>query len=285
MEYHSTKTGGKTLYVSDLDGTLLRRDETISPYTAEIVNRLADAGMLFSYATARSYLTASKAAARITARIPVIVYNGAFIVDSRTQEKLFSNYFAEEDVIRIGAVLRQHTIDPIVYSIRDGAEKFTYCEQSVTKGMRFFLNGRKNDVRNHPAARQEEIYAGNVFYFSCIDEEERLKPVYEMLKGRYHCIFHRDIYSGEQWLEILPPQATKANAVLQLKKMLGADRVVSFGDGENDLSLFQVSDACYAVGNAVPALKACATAVIGSNADDGVAGWLASNVRIDCAAE
>ena len=60
--------------------------------------------------------------------------------------------------------------------------------------------------------------------------------------------------------------------------MLGADRVVSFGDGKNDLPLFQASDACYAVANAVPELKKCATAVIGSNQEDGVAAWLRANV-------
>lgn len=75
----------KTLYISDLDGTLLRLDETVSAFTAETVNRLEAEGILFSYATARSYLTASKVTAGITARLPVIVYNGAFIIDSGTE--------------------------------------------------------------------------------------------------------------------------------------------------------------------------------------------------------
>ena len=45
----------KTLYVSDLDGTLLRSDVSTSDYTNRTINRLARQGMLFSYATARSY--------------------------------------------------------------------------------------------------------------------------------------------------------------------------------------------------------------------------------------
>ena len=48
----------KTLYVSDLDGTLLRSDETLSTYTCDVINELVEKGMLFSYATARSYHTA-----------------------------------------------------------------------------------------------------------------------------------------------------------------------------------------------------------------------------------
>lgn len=43
-----------TLYVSDLDGTLLRSNERISEYTNHVINSLTDRGMIFSYATARS---------------------------------------------------------------------------------------------------------------------------------------------------------------------------------------------------------------------------------------
>ena len=43
----------KTLYVTDLDGTLLNTHDTINPYSIEIINRLVEQGMLFTYATAR----------------------------------------------------------------------------------------------------------------------------------------------------------------------------------------------------------------------------------------
>lgn len=69
----------KTLYVSDLDGTLLRSDARTSAYTNQVINQLTSDGMLFSYATARSYLTATKATKGLNARIPIITYNGAVI--------------------------------------------------------------------------------------------------------------------------------------------------------------------------------------------------------------
>ena len=75
-----------TLYISDLDGTLMKNDQTISAFTAEAINMLVKQGLHFSYATARSILTASKITENITAGIPVIVYNGSFIQDSKTRE-------------------------------------------------------------------------------------------------------------------------------------------------------------------------------------------------------
>ena len=83
----------KTLYAADLDGTLLRSDETLSAYTCQTINALVDRGMLFSYATARSYITASRATKGLTARIPLIVYNGAFVVDNLTGEILRASRF------------------------------------------------------------------------------------------------------------------------------------------------------------------------------------------------
>ena len=81
------------LYVSDLDGTLLRSNEVTSEYTNQVINSLVSKGMLFSYATARSLITAKKVTKGINAKIPLIVYNGAFVFDNITEKILFANYF------------------------------------------------------------------------------------------------------------------------------------------------------------------------------------------------
>lgn len=49
----------KVLYVSDLDGTLLNTRDKISDYSVETINALVEKGMLFTYATARSLVSAS----------------------------------------------------------------------------------------------------------------------------------------------------------------------------------------------------------------------------------
>ena len=57
-----------------------------------------DEGMMFSYATARSLNTSKKVTKGLDAKIPLIVYNGAFVMDNQTEEILISNYF-DNDVI------------------------------------------------------------------------------------------------------------------------------------------------------------------------------------------
>lgn len=77
----------------------------------------------------------------------------------------------------------------------------------------------------------------------------------------------------------MPKAASKSNAILQLKKLMECDRVAAFGDGRNDIDMFAIADTCYAVANAVDELKELATAVIGSNNEDGVAKWLEANFQ------
>lgn len=270
----------KTLYLSDLDGTLLRPDVSVSPYTAEVINRFVRSGGNFSYATARSHITASKATAGLDTEFPVITYNGAFIINNATKEILLSNFFSADDAAYVRNELTRHGVFPVTYAYIKGSERFSFIESAVTKAMRHFLDCRIGDIRRREAIDPDELYCGDMFYFACMDDEEVLRPINEVFKsdGRFNCIYQKDIYSGEQWCEILPAKATKANAALQLKELIGCERIVSFGDGMNDLSLFEISDECYAVANAVPELKAVATDVIGSNREDGVARWLESNV-------
>lgn len=87
----------KTLYVSDLDGTLLRSDARTSAYTNQVINQLTSDGMLFSYATARSYLTATKATKGLNARIPIITYNGAVILQNDTFDIIARNAFRQNE--------------------------------------------------------------------------------------------------------------------------------------------------------------------------------------------
>ena len=261
---------GKTLYVSDLDGTLLTREQILSEFTVDTINSLVERGMMFSYATARSVYTAGVITRRLRGNIPVIVYNGTFILENGTGRHLLEHYFSPDDAALISNTLIKNGVHPIVYSFINGEEKFSYVPHSTTEA---FLNTRRGDGRDRPTDVRH-ILDGDVFHFSCIDSPRHLFPAYEFLKDKFPCIYNRDIYSGEQWLEVHPKGVTKANAVLELKNLLGCDRVVCFGDGKNDISMFNIADECYAVGNADEELKEIATAVIDSNDADGVAKWL-----------
>lgn len=262
-----------TLYVSDLDGTLLRSNETLSKFTVQSINSLIKNGMLFSYATARSIVTSSRVTKGLSSQIPVILYNGAFIRRGDTNELIASNLFGPEFRGVLDDLIA-HQIYPIIYSLADGKEKYRYWVEMATPGMKFFNDSRSGDPRETPVHCGADLYADLPFYMTCIDETEKLVPIYEKYREQFHCILHHDIYSGNQWLEIMPKNTSKSNAICQLKDLLGCEKLVVFGDGKNDIDMFRLADECYAVENAVDELKQIATGIIGSNNSDGVAKWL-----------
>lgn len=77
-------------------------------------------------------------------------------------------------------------------------------------------------MKEHSVADAAQLPTDDCFYFTCIDSEEKLYPLYLQFKEEFYCVYQKDIYSGEQWLEIMPTKTSKANAVLHLARLLAA---------------------------------------------------------------
>lgn len=264
----------KTLYISDLDGTLLDNTPKTSEYTNNTINSLLQKGVIFSYATARSLVTARQVTCGLSPRYPVVVHNGTFIVDSTNGSILSKNTFSKKDAHKILSAILCADVSPVVFSLINGEQKFSYIGENANIPTKDFLNKRQTDPRNRRCTSTDELYDGEIYYFTCIGDEDKLQPLYNKFKTTHRCLYQIDMYSGEYWLEIMPKSATKANAVKQLANMLCCDKIVCFGDGINDIDMFEIADECYAVKNAVEELKEKATKIIVSNNNNGVAKWL-----------
>ena len=99
------KTEPKTLYVSDLDGTLMRNDETLSENTVRIINGLVERGLDFTYATARSVESARPIAGGLKLKLPVVTRNGAVLADNATGKHIRKAVFTDEEVALLKSLL------------------------------------------------------------------------------------------------------------------------------------------------------------------------------------
>ena len=268
-----------TLFVSDLDGTLLRMDQTVSPYTLNTINHLMTQGVHFTYATARSFVSASKVTQGLQLTLPVIVYNGAIIVDPTNGQVLESYLLSKTALMPVLMAIKQLQLRLLVYAMVEGRERVSWIMGEENVSIQAYLDNRQEDPRLRPVHTYEELFAGDLFYLTVLGSRvdmEAVRPAFT--KSAYlHTHLVEDTYRlGEYWLEGYRHDATKAEAVAKVRRLAGAERLVCFGDNINDIPMFDVSDACYAVANAKPELKAMATQVIGSHEADGVAEWLAA---------
>ena len=272
----------KTLYVSDLDGTLLSPEPAITEHTADIINSLISKGMYFTYATARSVYSAVPITASLNINVPCMFMNGVSIYDIESKSYIKNEFIlsdASEEVLRS---FERHGIRCFMYRIDDG-NLTCYYSKITSKVMRSFAEVRKNHYKKPfiQVERLADFANDDTVYFTTTGPHDELYPVkceIEKISGIDHA-FYLDVYNGEWYLEIFSEKASKANGIRFLRERFGFDEVVAFGDNLNDLSMFEAADVRIAVGNAKEELKSAADIVIGTNADNGVAEWLASAYR------
>ena len=169
----------KTLYVTDLDATLLRNDKSVSEATARILNFLIDRGMLITYATARSGHSAAKLVGDIDFRLPAIIRNGTVFADPKTGRETEIIMFAPKEAQAIGRCMEGLKLCGFVTTYLAGVEKKLYLEGRVNKSFGHYLEEHSTDRRLLPVKTEEEMFQGEICYFTFIGDKTELDPLYE----------------------------------------------------------------------------------------------------------
>ena len=264
------------LFVSDLDGTLMRSDLTISDFTVKTINRLVEQGISFTYATARSIVSARTITSDLKLNLPVITRNGAVLADNNTGGILEKALFTIDEVSLLKSMLQELPKAGFVSCYFGDDMIKTFADTNHTEGLQGYLDYYKDDPATVIVPDINGMFTGAPGYVTMIGDKDEIEPIYKIASEYtgWECIFQKDIYRDEFWLEICPQNCTKAKSILKLKEEYGFEKLVVFGDSVNDLPMFNIADESYAVANAIDELKAQATKVIGSNEEDAVARFL-----------
>lgn len=266
----------KTLYVSDLDGTLMHKDLKISDFSVKTINALVGKGVAFTYATARSISSAGTITKDLKLNLPVITRNGAVLADNNTGKIIEKALFTEKEVEMLKEMLPELPKTGFVSCYFGDDMKKVFAGSLHTAELQGYLDYYKDDPSVVTVSALSEMFMGNPGYVTIIGNKVETEPLYLRTReyNGWECLFQKDVYRDEYWLEIAPRNSTKAKSILKLKEEYGFDKLVVFGDSANDITMFKIADEAYAVSNAVDELKALATGIIGSNEEDAVAVYL-----------
>ncbi|MBQ6789707.1 MAG: HAD family phosphatase [Clostridia bacterium] len=258
----------KKLYVTDLDGTLLDKNVTVPAESVRILRELDRRGVPFTYATARTIESVRHILSNVPVKYPVALMNGVLICDVADGEKyLFAAYLKDGDFEAVRKTLAECDVSPFMYFLVD--EKLRVCYEKISNEYMENFMAERQKKYNKPFIRLENSgdYPGRPIYFASMDSEEKIRRANEaclMIPGiKTAC--YRDSYCPDFWyLEVFDEAASKKNAVLEIKRLTGAEEIISFGDNFNDLPMFEVSDLCYAAEGAPDGVKEAADGVFGT---------------------
>ena len=268
----------KTLYVTDLDGTLLNSSQQLSQYSKTAINRLIDKGIVFSVATARSIATALPILQDLHFNVPIILMNGVFIYSPMENKYLHTETIPAYQVGKIVEIMKNHSANCFVYGLRDKNSVVLNAYHNKLHSVlqeEFYLSRMVSSAKKFIETDNYSFdYEKDIVYFTTVDTYERTSVIYDQLQSieGITAVLYKDIYSKDGWfLEISNANANKGNAVKRLKDIISADEIVAFGDNYNDIKMFENADYAYCVENAADDVKQASDEVIGQCKDDAVA--------------
>ncbi|MBR5152063.1 MAG: Cof-type HAD-IIB family hydrolase [Clostridia bacterium] len=251
------------LFATDLDGTLLRKDKTISPENKEAISYFMEEGGIFTFITGRIPMGAAPILNQFTPNAPFGCINGGGIYDHRTEEML---WFLPLDKSVIELVKTVDESIPQMGIEVNLADKIYFCKKSRSTE-KHRTDEKFPDLTCHYTEVTEPIakilFAG---------DEEYMEPVANLLQSHPRANEFDFIRSDKEYYEILPKGATKGNLLLHLAELLHMDpaRTIAAGDNDNDVSLLEMAGLGFAVSNASPAAKAAANHITVSNEEHAI---------------
>lgn len=251
------------LIATDLDGALLRNDDTISPRTRTAIGAAQAAGIAVVFVSARPPRSVVWIAEHLDITGLAVCSNGAILYDLTRHEMLSRRSLPGDLAHDLVSALRAAHPD-ICFATEQGDRM-----------------GFEPAFPQNPAHLQ--IHPPRIDHAGALCAEELVKliayhpelPIEALIKSARACIGDRAevSFSGDIFIEIAAPGISKAAGLAELcaRLELRADEVIAFGDMPNDLPMLAFAGRGVAVANAHPEVVAAADEVAASNQDDGVA--------------
>ena len=276
----------KTIYISDLDGTLLNSDSEVSSRSARIISDLTHRGALISVATARTPASVVPLMRNAATTPPFIVMTGAALW-VREPGCYDSPVFMSPQLLdNVLSVMTMRGINPFVYAL-DPSDGLLHVYHSMAmnhKENQFYQERRALPLKKFhigdplPDRLRDRVIL--IYTTGPADSVYEAASLLDTPAMPCSVSAYPDIFDPSTALiEVFAPTVSKADAVSRLKKAVGADRLVVFGDNLNDLSMMKVADLAVAVDNARPEVKEQADILIGTNNNDSVALFIADDIN------
>ena len=253
------------LVVSDVDGTLVTKDKTLTDAAKSAVRRLREAGIGFTITSSRPTVGMRFLIEPLDITLPIGAFNGSSIVDPQLNP-IETHLIPAAVAQRSLDVLKQFGVDIWLFTNDLWLTRNPDGE---------YVPHEKRAIRADPT-----IVADFTPYHSTACKIvgassdaallQRCEAAMQQAVGKEATAVRSQSY----YLDVTPPGCDKGTFVQAMAKRLGisTDAVATIGDMQNDLAMFRKSGLSIAMGNATDDVKKVATRVTSSNEEEGFAG-------------
>lgn len=255
----------------DIDETLTNSQREVTLKTKNEIKRCVQKGIKIILASGRSRREAIEYQEKIDASPYIISSNGASCYDKINKKEIYNNPLKKE-------IIKQF----LEYSVKNGYKiKLNYEDQLVLNVASY------PDERDKERTRAElENIIENKEIVQCVissTDIEKMKEFKRFLKETKQKIKivneSKKLKNPElkpsrnYYCDITSQEVSKGRAVWEICKYLNLDKeeIITIGDGENDISMFELTPNSIAMGNALDSVKKLARYVTSTNDEDGVA--------------
>ena len=266
----------KHLIALDLDGTLLKDDKTISTRNKAVIEKAKARGHVVMIATGRPYRSSEMYYRELELDTPIVNFNGAFTHHPLDKNWGFYheplNVKVAKDIVEACRSFHFYNIiaevmDDVYFHYHDEKllELFSFGNPKITTG----------DLANYLTDSPTSLLIHT--------EEDQLKKIRDHLSA-----IHAEVIEQRSWaspwhvIEIIRNGLNKAVGLKKAADYYGipAERIVAFGDEDNDLEMLEYAGHGIAMGNAINQVKNIAKGVTLSNEEDGVGEYLADLLNL-----
>lgn len=262
------------IIATDLDGTLLDSEKRLSEENRAALQRAADMGIEIVPTTGRIYAIVPEAVRQLPFVRYAITGNGAEVYDVKNDRVIAKNEMPWEKAVEIMAFL--DGFDVVYDCYQDGWGYMTAAHLnkvenyiSIPQFIEIYARSRKPEPELKSYLRQQG--KGVQKFQLCTTDQKLRMYLLEELKKRFsdvvfHCVLPYNI-------EVNALNCHKGAALETLCGHLGCtmENVMTFGDGQNDITMLQMAGISFAMENAAPEVKAAAKYITGNCDESGVA--------------
>ena len=252
------------LIAIDQDGTLLNSQGRVTDANKQAIRQAMAQGVIVIIATGKTRLSAAPIMAELGLATPGVFTQGLVICDGD------------------GSILRETVLDEatavatLTYTRQRNLPTILYCADRLIAQEQTHYSDLLHTKFHEPPAeiwpdlpeRLADLHINKILFNDDARNDATRAELTALFAG--HATVTQAV---PEFIEVLPLNTSKGDGLRWLLNHLHIDpaHVLAIGDGENDTEMLQMAGVGVAVGNAKPALKDIANAVVATNDDSGVA--------------